>query len=413
MNTAIYELGDYDTDNDVVVWTDITNYVLSSGDFNIIFNNYDGTIKETEFNLVINDEYDIPYGVKDRPLRIKQDGKVLFYGYVHALIDRKVNDSETDFVIRSVLDRLNRPVTWFGDYTYIIQNYTANAVGFTTYVKSIPVGDLLELIFLKPGGWGSSQVPIGVVKVQVDAEALNLYCPEILHEPLYSGGSDVVGFFQNRYLKDLNSWKDIIERICYMGFILIWDIDNERFKFIYTGAKDDGVNQTIYTSPVDAKIYKVEKETLDMIRTMTITSKWCSDWSKYITFTTTGELNRESQSTLTVTASAESLDLGEFKSVLFVNSDRSDLVHGTPKSYWNRFSLILDFFTLTTDILTDVAGAETDYTCLFNVSSYDAKLIDGRYFGELQLFDVSTESSYDNRDSLEKEFESQISERSI
>lgn len=53
-NTAIYELGDYDSANDVVVWTDISNYVMSSGNFNIIFNNYDGTMKETEFNQVLN-----------------------------------------------------------------------------------------------------------------------------------------------------------------------------------------------------------------------------------------------------------------------------------------------------------------------------------------------------------------------
>lgn len=412
MNTAIYEWGDYDTVNDVVFWTDITNYVMASGDFNIIFNNFDGTMKETEFNITVNAEWDMPYIIKNKPFRIKQDGKVLFYGYIHAIIDRMVNDSERDLVIRSVLSRLSD--------THI-DNLSGNAPS-TSDVPRYPVsitgggcvdtGTLIEWYFLKPGGWQNAQQPIGIVKVEVDATALNLYCPNILYEPLFSAGSDVVSAFYNMINPNqLYSWKEIIEIICYMGFILIWDIENERFKFIYTGTKDDGIAQTIYTSPVDAKIYKVEKETLNMIRTMTINSKWCSDWSQYSAFITTGELDSEVQSTLTVNSAAESLDLGDCKSVLFVNSDRTALVHASPKSYWNRFSLVLDFFTLTTDIVTDVAGAETDYTCLFNVSSYDAKLVNGRYFGELQLFDITTGSLYSDRDDMYKELQTKINSK--
>lgn len=411
MNTAIYEYGRYNTVDEVVEWTDITNYVMASGDFNIIFNNYDGTIKESEFNVTVNAEWDMPYGLKNTPFRIVQDNKVLFYGYVHAVIDRMTNDSERDLVIRNVLSRLiAHPDNLWGNMPSVT-DVPRHGVSFATGVNCVDTGTLIEWYFLREGGWQNAQQPIGIVKVEVDATALSLYCPQILYEPLFSAGSDIANAMYNLMNpKQLYSWKEIIEKICYMGFILIWDIDNERFKFIYTGAKDDGIAQTIYTSPVDAKIYKVEKETLNMIRTMTITSKWCNDFSEYSHFPPQKtELDSEEETTLTVTSSAESLDLGECKSVLFTNADRSALVHASPKSYWNRFSLVLDFFTLTTDIVTDVAGAENDYTCLFNVSSYDAKIIDGRYFGELQLFDISTESSYDNRDILAKEFDSQLS----
>jgi hypothetical protein len=409
MITAIYELGSYDAPNQVVLWTDITNYVMASGDFNIMFNNYDGTMKETQFNITVSSEWDIPYYIKDKPLRIKQDGKVHFYGYVKNIVDRQSNDYETDLVVCSVLDRLNVPVTWFGDYTGTLPYLTTYPVTFSDECKAMETGKLIKWQFLRYTPWGGNGMPPGHVRVDCDTTALTNWCPELLHEPLYSAGSDIAGASSVKGMKGIYTWKEVIERICYLGFILIWDCNNERFKFIYTGRKNDGITQTNYPAPSDAVTYKLDIETLNMKRTMSITSKWCSNWDLYSDpsglMTGDRSMNSDTIFSLTTSSSNNQLDLDDNVSLIFVSPDRTAPMFSYPASYWNRFSLELDFYTSTMDMIDDIAGATNDYTCFFNVSSCDARLIDGRYFTVLQLFDITGTQTYLARDEEVAEYE--------
>lgn len=94
------------TDRD---WIDVSNYVLNISNFDILYNNYDFTLKSVTVNISISDKAVVGYYqpiLKDTPIRIKNDNNVIFIGY----IDKFSYDSKIGYkynlTIKSMIEKL-------------------------------------------------------------------------------------------------------------------------------------------------------------------------------------------------------------------------------------------------------------------------------------------------------------------
>jgi len=86
-------------------WTLITNNVLKFGDFDVSFSNFDYSLRSTNISAVFNNSTSALV-VNMTKIRVRQDSKTLFYGYIKSIKYDK-NKKEYNVIINSMIDYLD------------------------------------------------------------------------------------------------------------------------------------------------------------------------------------------------------------------------------------------------------------------------------------------------------------------
>ena len=125
-------------------WNNISNYILKWGDFDILFSNFNFTLKDTIINAVFNNTTPnlvVPL-VK---IRIKQDGKIIFSGYIKTMKYDEFK-KEHQIIVKSMIDYLDEFPIYESIYKTLF-DVNCNPIEEENGTYCYPTQDLFTYIF--------------------------------------------------------------------------------------------------------------------------------------------------------------------------------------------------------------------------------------------------------------------------
>jgi len=248
-------------------WEDISDYVLKFGKFDVLFNNFDFTLKTNVIDAVFSNS--LPY--TSGRIRVRQNSKTLFYGFIKKIkYDQfeKVYNAEIGSYI-DILDlyKINESLdkTDF-DNNCILANLTVPAVG--TF-QSYEVASIFTYLF-------SSLFGVTLYVLEGIMSGYHYYIPRAALWNL--GCESVSALASNRDFKNIITYKKFLNDFCvFTCSRLVWDADNDQFNII----RIDKVSAR--TAPSDANsILKKEYEYLDFRRNTEFSGKNLNPVSDYV-----------------------------------------------------------------------------------------------------------------------------------
>jgi hypothetical protein len=251
---------------------DISDYVMSVGDFEQVFSNFDLTIKECECDMIFMDRIlvDYPEITKSSNLIIKQDGKKIFLCYI---TNFKVNNKthEIEVIATSILDKLSKVTvqSFEADLDSGAIPFTFDYVtGGTIELRLFHVASMMKVLFYNV---------LGIELILAEDTFTNFGSPDISFEMLVNGGSQKVS--KNPTLRDEQNFitvKDLLNFVAQLGYVLYWDYSTECFNMCLLGSS--GATPSI----TDENIYNIKDDIITANKVIVINYSFCSDFSYYI-----------------------------------------------------------------------------------------------------------------------------------
>jgi len=373
-------------------WVEITDWVLNLGDFNTLFNNYDGSILDSVCSCTISSTILDTYTIGlDTKIEIKQDGKLLLPFYI-SLFKNNEKDKEIETELSCVYLKLKVPMqqsvfeTGIQSQVAPAEDVKLGGTSATTTLYRYP--DLIEYIFNLLTGYD----------LRIEYIENEVYSPEwIAIDILWNMGqsSNVSGLEERRNKSETPTWLDLIQCLC-----------SENMLFAFTNDEFVLAHFTWNASSVDlpTNIYENDylEETMDLTRYLETSWSemsfnnmhyYVATTSPYYWATDLSQTMNTSYNNNLVSSETTGVSITKFNNMPFVIYYIDGLNEWCAFSVQylhyskNRFKQSRDLTTLVSDIYDDIM-IDTQYFYQ-NINTVEYIFIDGRYFSKIEYRSVS------------------------
>lgn len=365
--------------------TDISDYVLSVGDFDQVFSNYDGSIRDSDCDITFMSRLitDYPIIALNSNLSIVQDGKKIFIGYL-SKFDLDEDKYEIESILSSHVNKMSTiqifEETILNDILYTLTTMESmTKLGITFRV--VNVYQLCKSLFERCTGQDLNIQGFNYLPTQY--VAWEMVCN--------AGCSRISGNWNNRDNENVITCKEFIESFYRYGIFIYWNTTTEKYTATSLKLQTESFNPDLEVPVIsDEFIYNRSSEIIVMTRNFKSEVAFSEQYDKYLDIDSWTDLSGRAISNITynqtLIKSDNDISFNLPNNTCLIDlavSDWTALSSNYLRLYTARFYVgTCKVVTVETSLYNDFLNSEGYF--FRGIHSCRAVYEDGRYFSELE-----------------------------
>lgn len=381
-------------------WVDISNYVLSISGFDILYNNFDFSLKESTTNITISDLaigfiYE-PFAI-NKCIRIKNDADIVFIGYIEKTLYDRYKASSYKITLKSIISKTKNKRLALGDSDISgLKNTDLFLITNTVYENGVALDEILDSQVTSSMAEDTALAVAfmsDIIGKPAESEPAGLYLPRFINASAYLDTTRGVG---GGTTSDATVWQ-LLEACCRMK---ITGLSSNLSNLWYTGSsfylQNIDAGKTVSYS--DNSVVNYSEDTLYIVRSIDFS---CGIYNNVLTptfdkyYTGGGDMISQADYTTPSGIYINRVDLGTHNSLvvseIFIRGAGVPIPLATLKSIINPEEIRLQRFASTMLIkrytipmtMTDIAYAVDAK----NVCGIKAIFNKGYLFMEIETFE--------------------------